>query len=64
MLHVVEPIALHRRWLYDIGKLALLALVVVPVGDCYEQEADRVAQQVVQQLDTAAQPPASQAVQR
>ena len=31
MLHVVEPIAPHRRWLYDIGKLALLALVVVPI---------------------------------
>jgi hypothetical protein len=31
MLHVPEPIAPHRRWLYDIGKLALLALVLVPL---------------------------------
>jgi hypothetical protein len=31
MLHVAEPIAPHMRWLYDLGKLALLALVLVPV---------------------------------
>jgi hypothetical protein len=31
VLHMAEPIALHTRWLYDIGKLALLALVLVPV---------------------------------
>ena len=31
MLQVVEPVTLYRRWLYDIGKLALLSLVVVPV---------------------------------
>ncbi len=31
MLHTAEPIALHTRWLYDIGKLALLALVLVPI---------------------------------
>jgi hypothetical protein len=39
-------------------------LVVGPVGDRYEQEADRVAQQVVQRIDTVAQPPDGQAVQR
>jgi hypothetical protein len=31
MLHVAEPIASRTRWLYDIGKLALLALVLVPI---------------------------------
>ena len=31
MLHVAEPIALQTRWLNDIGKLALLALILVPV---------------------------------
>jgi hypothetical protein len=31
MLHVAEPSALHTPWLYDIGKLALLALVLVPI---------------------------------
>jgi hypothetical protein len=31
MLHMAEPIAVHTRWLYDIGKLALLALVLVPI---------------------------------
>jgi hypothetical protein len=31
MLQVAEPVTLYRRWLYDIGKLALLALLVVPV---------------------------------
>ena len=31
MLHMAEPIAPHTRWLYDIGKLALLALVLVPI---------------------------------
>jgi hypothetical protein len=31
MLHVAEPIIPHTRWLYDIGKLALLALVLVPI---------------------------------
>jgi hypothetical protein len=34
MLHMAEPIAPlapHMRWLYDIGKLALLALVLVPI---------------------------------
>jgi hypothetical protein len=34
------------------------------VGDKYEQEADRVAQEVVQGLDTAAPLPARQVVQR
>jgi hypothetical protein len=28
---MTEPIALHTRWLFDIGKLALLALVLVPI---------------------------------
>jgi hypothetical protein len=28
---MTEPIALQTRWLYDIGKLALLALVLVPI---------------------------------
>jgi hypothetical protein len=34
MLHEAEPLAplaLRMRWLYDIGKLALLALVLVPI---------------------------------
>ncbi len=31
MLHVAEPITPRTRWLYDIGKLALLALVLVPI---------------------------------
>ena len=31
MLHVAEPVAPHTRWLYDLGKLALLALVLVPI---------------------------------
>ena len=31
MLHVAEPIAPPTRWLYDIGKLALLSLVLVPI---------------------------------
>src|SRR5919109_248693 len=34
MLHAAEPLAplaLHVRWLYDLGKLALLALVLVPI---------------------------------
>ena len=31
MLQMAEPIALHTRWLFDIGKLALLALVLVPI---------------------------------
>jgi hypothetical protein len=28
---MAEPIAMPTRWLYDIGKLALLALVLVPI---------------------------------
>lgn len=39
-------------------------LMVGPVGDQYEQEADRVAQQVVQRLDTVTQPPDGKAVPR
>jgi hypothetical protein len=39
-------------------------LLLGPVGDRYEQEADRVAQQVVQRLDTEPLPAAGQAVQR
>jgi hypothetical protein len=31
VLHMAEPIALRTRWLYDIAKLALLALVLVPI---------------------------------
>jgi hypothetical protein len=31
MLHVPEPISPRTRWLHDFGKLALLALVFVPV---------------------------------
>jgi hypothetical protein len=31
MPHVAEPIVPHTRWLYDVGKLALLALVLVPI---------------------------------
>src|SRR5919108_2487350 len=34
MLHAAEPLAPlapHVRWLYDLGKLALLALVLVPI---------------------------------
>jgi hypothetical protein len=31
MLHVPEPVSLRTRWLHDIGRLALLALVFVPV---------------------------------
>jgi hypothetical protein len=31
VLHAPEPIALRTRWLYDIAKLALLAVVFVPV---------------------------------
>jgi hypothetical protein len=31
VLHVAEPIALPIRWLYDVGKLAFLALVLVPI---------------------------------
>jgi hypothetical protein len=31
MQHVAEPITLQTRWLYDLGKLALLALVVIPI---------------------------------
>src|SRR5919106_2926456 len=31
VLHMAEPITMHTRWLYDIGKLALLALVLVPI---------------------------------
>jgi Domain of unknown function (DUF4157) len=45
-------------------KTAQPKLNVGAVGDPYEREADRVAQQVVQQRDTAAQPPVGQAVQR
>jgi hypothetical protein len=28
---MAEPISAHTRWLYDLGKLALLALVLVPI---------------------------------
>jgi hypothetical protein len=31
VLHMAEPPTPHIRWLYDLGKLALLALVLVPV---------------------------------
>ena len=31
MLHVPEAISLRTRWLYDIGRLVLLALVLVPI---------------------------------
>jgi hypothetical protein len=31
VLHPGEPIAPHRRWLYDLSKLAFLALVLVPI---------------------------------
>jgi hypothetical protein len=31
MVHAPEPLLSHARWRYDIGKLALLALVCVPV---------------------------------
>ena len=31
MWHAPEPISLRTRWLHDIGKLALLALIFVPV---------------------------------
>jgi hypothetical protein len=31
MLHVAEPLTRQTRWLYYIGKLALLALVLVPL---------------------------------
>jgi Domain of unknown function (DUF4157) len=39
-------------------------LVVGPVGDRYEQEADRVAQEIVQRLDAEVPHEAGQAVQR
>jgi hypothetical protein len=31
VLHMAEPIAPQTRWLYDLGKLALLALLLVPI---------------------------------
>jgi hypothetical protein len=31
MVHASEPILSHARWRYDLGKLALLALICVPV---------------------------------
>jgi hypothetical protein len=31
MQHVAEPILPHLRWLYDVCKLGLLALVLVPI---------------------------------
>jgi hypothetical protein len=31
MSHVPEPLSWRTRWLYDIGRLALLALLLVPV---------------------------------
>jgi hypothetical protein len=48
----------------DPARIIQPKLTVGPVGDKYEQEADRVAQEVVQGLDTAAPLPASQVVQR
>lgn len=39
-------------------------LVLGPAGDQYEQEADRVARQVVERVHTSMNQPASQAVQR
>jgi hypothetical protein len=56
--HTLGPVAAPA------GMTVQPKLIVGPVGDQYEQEADRVAQQVVRQLDAAARPPAGRAVQR